>query len=138
MANKYEQEIEEILKRAGESPPVEAQRDDEKPADDRPKAKPRPVPRQELGGYARGVGWPAGLTAITPGKVLLAGLVVLLIAVLVEARILVWAGLAMVAIGYVGHFMRPRSAPVQKYWRQRPLETPPQSAMERFKRWIRG
>ena len=134
MSNRYEKEIEEILKNAGESTPTGTREETEQPADDLPIPKRQPRQRRGPTAYGRG----AGLPAITPGMVLLAGLMVLLVAVLVKVAPLVWVGLAMVAIGYVAHFMRPRSAPVQKYWRQRPLETPPQSAWDRLKRWMRG
>ena len=130
MTNRYEQEIEEILRNAGEPAPAEPGQDEEKPADD--DRRPRRQPRLQPAAYARG----SSLPRITPGRVLLAGLLLLLVAVLLKVTPLVWLGLALVAVGYVGHFMRPRSTSAGQYWRGQPLETAPPSAWQRFKHWM--
>ena len=135
MQDKYQKEIEEILKNAGEVAPDESRRETEKPLEDRPRAvrqaadaeKPRPshTPKGR---------WPS----ITPGKILMTGLVVFIITALLQIWVLIWVGLALLVLGYLLFFITPRNISIEKRWRGQSIENAPQSPWDRFKRWIKS
>ncbi len=119
MARRYEREIEDILRQAGE-------------------VGPGPVRRRRgflgsLRAYAAsalgGKTW-----AITPGRVMLAAGALLLVGLLMPAFVqgsvwapLAWGGLILFIVGYAMFFIRPRKA--DKRWRGRPIDDSPD------KRW---
>ena len=73
---KYQEEIEEILRNAGEVAPEKTVREQEKPLEDRPRGQIRatdPAPAPDYNPSSR---WPT----ITSSKVLLAGLIIFIIA----------------------------------------------------------
>ena len=110
MARRYEREIEDILKQAGE-------------------IGPGPIRRRRgflalLRSYAaRALG---GRTwSVTPGRVMLTAGALLLIGLLMPAFVqgsiwapMAWAGLVLFIIGYAMFFIRPRKT--EKRWRGRP------------------
>ena len=117
MPDRYEQEIEEILKEAGETPP---------PRPTRPRGGPGPSFWRLLWLYAkRSIGgrtWP-----IRPGRLMLIG-VSLLILALVFGRVipglggpLAIGGLLLFGLAYVMFFVKPSSS-IEKRWRGRRLE----------------
>ena len=120
MSNKYQKEIEEILKQAGGLAPV-----------GRP-----PTPRDGFWGLIRGYigrflggkGW-----AITAGRVMLAAVVLLLGALILRVGFLAWAGLLLFIVGYGMFFIKPRSSS-EKRWRGQPLEGVGESWWDRLRR----
>ena len=135
MQDKYQQEIEEILKNAGEVAPDGSGRELEKPLEDRPRAvrqadeASKPQPYQTPRGR-----WPS----ITPGKILMTGLVVFIIAALLQIWVLIWVGLALLVLGYLLFFITPRNISIEKRWRGESIEHKPQSVWDSFKRWIKS
>ena len=135
MQDKYQQEIEEILKNAGEVAPDGSGRELEKPLEDRPRAvrqvdeASKPQPYQTPRGR-----WPS----ITPGKILMTGLVVFIIAALLQIWVLIWVGLALLVLGYLLFFITPRNISIEKRWRGESIEDKPPSVWDSFKRWIKS
>jgi len=135
MQDKYQKEIEEILKNAGEVAPDESGRELEKPLEDRPRAvrqvdqASKPQPYQTPRGR-----WPS----ITPGKILMTGLVVFIIAALLQIWVLIWVGLALLVLGYLLFFITPRNISIEKRWRGESIEDKPPSVWDSFKRWIKS
>ena len=135
MQDKYQKEIEEILKNAGEILPEESGREKEKPREDRPQAvrqaeaARRPTPYISTKGR-----WPT----VTPGKILMTGLVVFVVTALLQIWVLIWVGLALLVFGYLLFFITPRSISMEKRWRGESIEDVPDSPWDRFKQWIKG
>jgi len=135
MQDKYQKEIEEILKNAGEILPEESGREKEKPLEDRPQAvrqaevASRPTPYISTKGR-----WPT----VTPGKILMTGLVVFVVTALLQIWVLIWVGLALLVFGYLLFFITPRSISMEKRWRGESIEDVPDSPWDRFKQWIKG
>ena len=135
MQDKYQKEIEEILKNAGEILPEESGREKEKPLEDRPhavrqaEAASRPTPYISTKGR-----WPT----VTPGKILMTGLVVFVVTALLQIWVLIWVGLALLVFGYLLFFITPRSISMEKRWRGESIEDVPDSPWDRFKQWIKG
>ena len=130
MPERYQDEIEEILREAGESPPNEASKDLPR-ADDQMAAPVRATGRPPAPVTAPGRRW---WPRITPGKLMLLGLVLFVIGAL-SFRPLVWAGLGLVVVGYLLFFVTPRSIRVEKRWRGQVVEESV-SPLERLKRWL--
>jgi hypothetical protein len=132
--NKYQQEIEEILRNAGEAPPDEAVREQEKPLEDRPQGQRRATDPEPAPYPTSSSRWPT----ITPSKVLLAGLIIFIIAALLKFWTIMWLGLAVLVVGYLLFFVSPRSMSIEKRWRGQPLEPGADSTWERLKRWMKN
>jgi len=131
---KYQEEIEEILRNAGEVAPDEAVREQEKPLEDRPRGQIRatdPAPAPDYNPSSR---WPT----ITPSKILLAGLIIFIIAALLKFFTIMWLGLAVLVVGYLLFFISPRSISMDKRWRGQPLEPGADSTWERLKHWMKN
>jgi hypothetical protein len=129
MSERYMKEIEEILKRARGEPPRER------------------FPK-------RGPGIVSGLTGLftrpfrgrwwrlSPGKLMLGGVALLLVALILHATIpftvgpVVWAGLALFILAYALFFIRAGTT-YEKRWRGRPIEPRP-SFWQRVRRWFTG
>ena len=120
MPEKYKDEIEEILRKAGEVAPSKPPRDTEQHPEDRPRdsmvSRRTPVPRQRP---------TPGRPSITPGKLMLAGVILLLIGI--SFRPLIWVGLALLVGAYLMYFVSPRSINYEKRWRGRSVEDRPGS-----------
>ena len=133
MSDKYEKEIEEILKNAGEIAPDETVGEMERPLDDRPKALRQASDSDKAPvSYTPRGRWPS----ITPGKILLAGLFVFIVTALLQIWVLIWVGLALLVVGYLLFFVTPRKISMEKRWRGESIEDPPESPWNRLKRWI--
>ena len=112
MPEKYEKQVEEILEQAGVPPG-------------------RGLTHRKKPGFWRllwtyiGKALGGGAWAITPGRVMLASVVLLLLALVLRAgsvsAIIGLAGLLMFIVAYAMFFMRPRNR-VEKRWRGRPVE----------------
>ena len=135
MQDKYQKEIEEILKNAGEVAPNESGMAIEKPLEDHPKAVSQAAESSRPSeSYTSRGRWPT----ITPGKVLMTGLVVFIITALLQIWVLIWVGLALLVLGYLLFFVSPRNISIEKRWRGESIEDGPDSTWGRFKRWIRS
>jgi len=135
MSNKYQKEIEEILKNAGEAAPDEAVPESEKPLEDRPKAVRRAAGSNKAPvSYSPRGRWPS----ITPGKILMTGLIVFIVTALLQIWVLIWVGLALLVAGYLLFFVTPRNISIEKRWRGQSIEDRPESPWDRFKRWIKS
>ncbi len=131
MTEKYKDEIEEILRKAGEVAPSKPSRDTERPPEDRGRdstvSRRTPVPSRRS---------TPSRPSITPGKLMLAGVISLLIGV-ISFWPLIWMGLALLVGAYLMYFVSPRSINVEKRWRGRPVEDRPASYWDQLKRWLR-
>ena len=128
MKERYEQEIEQLLSELdseptdGQHPP--APDDAPPPLDDQPSPF-TPRPKQSV-------------RLISPGKLALAGVILAVVGLLLPLpKLLSIVGLAVMGIAVVWMFARRWSgAPTPTYWRGRPIDDPPQSAWQRFRRWL--
>lgn len=135
MPDKYQKEIEEILKNAGEVAPEESVQEQDKPLEDRPRAvRQASRPNKASASYSPRGRWPS----ITPGKILMTGLVVFIITALLQLWVLIWLGLALLVLGYLLFFVGPRNINIEKRWRGESIEDPPESPWDRFKRWMKS
>ena len=131
MPEKYKDEIEEILKRAGEAAPSKTTSESERHPEDRPQGRDSlanrqaPAPRSRLSQRR---------PSITPGKLMLVGVILLIVGF--KFWPLIWVGLAILAGGYMMYFVAPRSINHEKRWRGRSVEDDPTSQWDRLKRWI--
>ena len=137
MPEKYKDEIEEILRKAGEvapRKPSKESKESEQHSEDRARepivtqrarpADPRTGPR---------------LPTITAGKLMLAGVVIFLIGI--KFTPFIWIGLAMLVGAYLLYFVKPRSISYEKRWRGRSVDVDddaPTTSWERLKRWLKS
>jgi len=133
MPEKYQQEIEEILKNVGEAPPADPPNRPERPLEDQPSSR-RPNWRASAPRHSSSPRWPT----ITPGKILLFGLILLVVAALLKLGTLVWIGLGLLAVAYLLYFITPRSVSYEKRWRGQPVDEGAATPWERFKRWLKS
>ena len=131
MPEKYLDEIEEILRKSGEAAPVENPRDRPTPPEDSPELQealrnsPQPGRKQRRR-------W----TTFSPGKIMLGGLAIFLIAAIMGVNLLIWVGLAILVGAYLLFFVKPSYGPMEKRWRGRLVEDP-ESTVDRFKKWLK-
>ena len=128
MPEKYQDEIEEILRKAGEIPPANPGqiREDDRGASAVGASKPEPQP---TGGYR------SRWLRFSPGKLLLAGLVIFVIGALTWTPG-IWIGLAVLVAAYLLFFVKPRSISIEKRWRGQVIEES-QSPWDRLKGWLK-
>ena len=125
MSNKYQREIEEILQKAGDLGPTRGGRGTPR------QSLPRLVwlyVKHSLGGK---------LWSLSPGRVMLFGLVLLLSTLVVRPFVhwggyLAWAGLLISIVGYGMVLARPPKQ--EKLWRGQPMEDPGESFWDRLRR----
>lgn len=132
MPDKYQEEIEELLRGMGEKTPPASGREMETPPDDAPivpHQTPR-VPNSRSGGGFR--------LSLSPGKLMLMGLGLLLIGSFLPVwkLFLILGGLALIGVGYSMHFFKPRSVSIEKRWRGQAMEEEPTS-WNKFRRWFK-
>ena len=126
MSDRYEREIEEILRQAGELG-----------TGGRSRGGSRGLLRLAWLSVAGAVG---GKTwSLRPGRVMLAGVVLLLSALIVGSAapgslvpLLGWGGLILLIVGYAMFFIRPQQ--VEKRWRGQPIDDRGQSWWDRLRR----
>ena len=130
MAQRYQREIEEILGQTGEE---EGAGPDGSP-------KPRASRRASR---SRGPGLGRFIRP-TSGRLLLAGIVLLVLSVLLKAldapgvTPFLWASVVLFVFAYVVYFTRPRRT-VERRWRGQPMDDPqPAGPLSRLWRWITG
>ena len=129
MPERYQDEIEDILRKAGEIAPSDPSQEPSK-ADDvdgKPVRASRRISAPRYSPTRR-------LPILSPGKIMIAGLILFVIAA-VWIRPLVWVGLGMVVVAYLLFFVSPRSISYEKRWRGRAVEEY-ESPWQRIKRWL--
>ncbi|PKB65119.1 MAG: hypothetical protein BZY80_00895 [SAR202 cluster bacterium Io17-Chloro-G2] len=132
MPEKYQDEIEEILRRSGESAPIKNPSERQLAPEDSPEiySSLRDL-KQANGRLARW--WPS----FSPGKVMLGGLAIFLIAAILGFSPLIWLGLAILVGAYLLFFLKPGSASIEKRWRGRSVEEEDGSNTDKLKKWLR-
>lgn len=129
MPQRYQREIEEILQQAGDLG-----------ADEAPKRRPRmgfarlvwDYFKQSIGGSP---------LSITPGRVMLAAVLILLAALVLNATsssfvgLLAWLGFILFIVGYAMFFIKPR--PVEKRWRGSVIQYEDESLWDRIRKRFR-
>ena len=135
MPDKFMREIDEILERVERGGAVEGSKDEDGPGTKRGKLR-RLLP---------GPMWRDRFTNVSPSKVMLAGIVLLLLAVVILAFTqfkmfeLLWAGLVLVVIAYLLFIAKPGGTRYQKRWRGHLVEDRRYEPMwHKVKRWLRG
>ncbi len=128
MKDRYEDEIEQILRELDAQPPGNNTPDSTAsrpltPVDDEPSPfAPKPPTRKRL---------------ISPSKLSIAGVVLAGAGVLLPVPI--WfslVGLAIIVVAVVWMFLQRMMTPNPPGWRGRPVDPPPQSAWQRFRLWL--
>ena len=129
MPEKYQEEIEEILRGLGDKTP--AGTGAEKPLDDAPVAAHPTAPSYEPPSAKPGL-WQM---LWQPGKLALIGLALLVSGLLFKP--LIWVGLSILVVAYLLFFVRPRPIRIDKRWRGQPVESRA-TAWDKFKRWMKS
>ena len=131
MAQRYQREIEEILGQTGEDEPGAGGERVKTP--NAPRRASRSL-RRRLGAFIR----------LTPGRLLVAGIGLLILSVLLKAldapgvTPFLWASVVLFVFAYVVYFTRPRRT-VERRWRGQPMDDPqPAGPFSRLWRWITG
>lgn len=122
MPDKYEEEIDEILRQAGEltSGKGGARRHSSFLGLIWLQIK------RSLGGRA---------LSISPGRVMLVAVVLLLTALVMRISLVAWAGLILFIVGYAMFFVKPKTGSgEEKRWRGQPIEYGDPPWWERFRR----
>ncbi len=138
MPEKYQDEIEEILKGIEDEEPPRPVRRPQPIIDDMPPTAREEAPLyrdQPRGGRAANSRW----KHVTPGRVALAGFIFLVLGLALNSvglGWLVWLGLLGLAGAYLLFFVRPRTVNKEKRWRGRSVESQGPSHWQRFKRWM--
>ncbi len=138
MPEKYQDEIEEILRGIEEQEPPRPARRPQPIIDDMPSvsSEEAPLNRDQPRGFK---GSNSLWKHVTPGRLALAGFVFLVLGLALNSvgfGLLVWLGLLSLAGAYLLFFVRPRPINKDKLWRGRSVETQGPSHWQRFKRWM--
>ena len=132
MPNKYQDEIEEILRRAGEVAPSDPPEGQERPREGMSNLARRTrrssAPRETTGRV-----WPR----LSPGKLLLGGLIVFVVSALSGWTPGIWVGLVTLVVAYLLFFVSPRSFNSEKRWRGRTVDVY-ERPLDRIKRWFKS
>ena len=138
MPEKYQDEIEEILRGFDEEEPPRQTRRTQPIIDDMPRQDIEESPRnrdQPVQSASAGSRW----QWLTPGRLALAGFAFLVLGLALNSvgfGWLVWLGLLGLAGAYLLFFVRPRPVNKGKGWRGRSIESQGPSPWQRFKRWL--
>ena len=138
MPEKYQDEIEEILRGIEEEEPPRPARRPQPVIDDMPRSAREPSPsyRDQRPGPG---GTDSRWRHVTPGRVARAGFTFLVLGLALNSvgfGWLVWLGLLSLAGAYLLFFVRPRPVNKEKRWRGRSVESQGPSPWQRFKRWM--
>ena len=130
MKERYEAEIEQILKDLDTPPPggeAGSGQESEVPPDDLPSPF---APGLASSGAASSKRW------VSPGKLAVVGIVVAVIGIAAaKLFVLAIAGLAIIGIAVAWTFLRRFAASGPPVWRGRPVDRPPATGWERVRRW---
>ena len=142
MPDRYQDEIEEILKGIEEDDPRgrpgPGARRTQPIIDDLPRPASEEGPRHREQASDRGTArsrW----QAVTPGRFALVAFVLLVLGLAFQSAgfgLLIWLGLLGLAGAYLLFFIRPRPVNRDKHWRGRSIESQGPSHWQRFKRWL--
>ena len=130
MPEKYQDEIEKILEGLGENVPTNSPGEPGKPA----RSAPSELSTADGQSTKRGSG--RRVPTVSPGKLAVAGILLLLLGLFIKP--LIWAGLGLLVGAYLLFFVKPRSSSYDKRWRGQLLEDQPSSTWEQLKRWLKG
>ncbi len=132
MPDKYQDEIEEILRRAGEvapsDPPEGRARSREERSNLARRTRRPAAPRDTTGRV-----WPR----LSPGKLLLGGLILFGVSAVLRWTLGIWVGLGILVVAYLLFFVAPRSFNTDKRWRGRSVDVY-ERPLDRIKRWFKG
>ena len=136
MSNKYQREIEEILEKAGDLGKSGRRAPKPKSSDAEPGFFRLAwlYARQSLSGR---------LFSISPGRIMLIGVVLVLSTLLVRPFVgglsgwLGWAGLLLFIVGYGMVLVRPPKVQMEKRWRGEPIEDEDDSWLGKLRRKLR-
>ena len=132
MPEKYQDEIEEILKGIEDTAPVTPTRERERPhQDDYEPIQSDPQAVQNPGAAGR------RLPSLSPSKLALAGVICILAGWLSPLTFLIWVGLGLLVGTYLLLFIRPRSIYMDKRWRGQSMEES-YTPWQRVKRWMQS
>ena len=133
MKDKYREEIEEILRKAGEAAPDKSAKQSERHPEDRPRdgRAGKRVPAQQPQRNPRR--W-----TISSGKLLVAAVALLLIGWVSKVFPLMWVGLIALAAAYLMYYLKLRSIQQEKRWRGRSVEDSAASPWDWLKRRFKG
>ena len=126
MPERYQREIEDILKQAGD---LGSERS--------PKTSDRSFLKQ-MWAYAT-KSFRGNPSSISPGRVMLASVLLLLSALVFSFMMpmisgpLAWAGLVVFIVGYAMFFIRPSGTRTEKHWRGQPIDYNDPSWWDRIK-----
>lgn len=126
MSQRYQKEIEEILEQANVEAVDGKDGSGRSRKQEQARTKPPSAARQRRNSSFR----------ITTGKLLLAGVVLLPIALITGADILAWLGIGLIVTAYVVYFAKPRR-PVERRWRGQSIEDEQEpNSLQRLWRWL--
>lgn len=130
MANRYQREIEEILEQVNEEAPSGGKLRGRAPQAQRARSSGRPGSS------------PGPRAAFTSGRLMQAGVILIISSLLLIALVpslagpAVWLGIFLLITGYVVHFAKPRRT-VERRWRGESIEDQPEPrGIERLWRWL--
>ena len=130
MPEKYQQEIEEILKRVEEATLVDQVTQPKKSSKNLSKRSRANNSADRSRGS--GIQW----LYFSPAKIAMAGLLLLLIGA-VWLKVLIWVGLGLLVLAYLLFFVKPSSMSYEKRWRGRAVASRP-SAWQQLMRWLKS
>jgi hypothetical protein len=132
MTEKYQDEIEEILRRAGEAAPTETTEERERAVErgaSSVRSTQEQLPPTDSSVQRR-------MPRLSPGKLLLAGIAVFLLGAFAWPPG-IWIGLGMVVVAYLLFFVTPRSMSGEKWWRGKRMDEV-KSPWDRVKNWLKS
>lgn len=129
MPEKYQEEIEEILRGLGEKTRTGTSRSSETPADDAPIMPHTPQTLEPTS--TQSSLW----HLLSPSKLAVTGLVMLFIGTF-WMRPMIWVGLSFLVGAYLLFFVKPRSIPMEKRWRGQALDQE-ETSWNRVRRWLK-
>ena len=124
----YLEEIEEILRKTEGETPTRSRRRTFRLFRGLPAIRPSP---------------PSWVRTLSPSKLVIAGVVALVLAMIFRAVYrglmapFIWAGLGLFVLAYLYFLVSPSRPRYEKRWRGRPIEDEPASPWERLRRLIR-
>ncbi|MBQ11360.1 MAG: hypothetical protein CMJ45_07415 [Planctomyces sp.] len=134
MTEKYQDEIEEILRRAGEAAPTEPSKEVEQLKAVQRSASSVRSEQEEV--PSTGPNVQRRMPRLSPGKFLLAGFLVFIVGAFAWPPG-IWIGLGMVVVAYLLFFVTPRSMSNEKWWRGKRMDEI-QSPWDRVKNWLKS
>jgi len=129
MPEKYQEEIEEILRGLGEKNRTSASRSSGTPADDAPIVPYQAQPPEPT--FKQSSFW----HMLSPSKLAVIGLMLLLIGAF-WVRPMIWVGLGFLVGAYLLFFVKPRSIPMEKLWRGQAIDQE-ETSWDKVRRWLK-